>query len=240
MKYLFVFLALIAGCIGCQSIRATIPDVDVRTHIADSTALLIRYEPDGSPAALCSAVFVSQVELLTAGHCLDLAQPEGEDLDRRQLIGRPVPYMLRTDLVGKTLEDAKPSGMAIVVGVDPYNDLGMLSVGRRTGHDFAMLGEPPPQGTLVYTMGHTVGLPYSMSLGLIGADRVMKRNDDGPFHLFQVPCAASFGDSGGGLWSMDGKLLGIASFVRVDTSLMFYTHHDEIAKFLETEGIDLL
>jgi S1-C subfamily serine protease len=235
MRSLLAAVFLLLGCDCMHGNVALLQPSDPMTRMNESTAVLVGYDSAGSVTGVCSGVFVTQVEILTAAHCTGLAFPEeSEDADP---IARPIAYFTRHDVAGKDLEEARPTGRAIVVAVDPAHDLALLSVGGRNDHGIAILdtGEIY-QGEHVWTMGHTYGLAFSASDGVIGADRELEHHGH-KMHVLQVVSGANFGNSGGGVWNDDGELLGIASFRIRDSALTFFIHRDEVAAFLAREGL---
>lgn len=237
MKYrlIFALAALAASCLSCYKGNvALFGATDPVGHMNDSTVVLVGYEPDGSVGGVCSGVYVSTVEVVTAAHCLSLAMGVEED---DETIGHPIAYFNRSAVGGKDLDDARPTGRAIVVAHDFDSDLALLSVGQMHDHGVAWINDDPIlQGQRVWAMGHVFGLPFSLTDGTIGADRIVSRRGQ-KVHVLQVVSGSNFGSSGGGVFSEDGGLLGIASFRIVDSSLTFFVHRDTLVEFLKREGV---
>lgn len=99
---------------------------------------------------------------------------------------------------------------AHVVGVDPATDLAVIHVlaTHLVPIQFADSRNIEP-GELVVALGTPLGLPHTVTAGVVSAvDRVMHR-DGWEYHLIQTDAAINPGNSGGALVNASGQLIGI-------------------------------
>lgn len=96
-----------------------------------------------------------------------------------------------------------------VVSRDEATDLAVVRVGQSATWTPIELerGEETPVGSKVFVIGHPVGLGWTVSQGIISAQR--KAGEIAPTALIQTDAAVSPGNSGGALLAEDGHLLGI-------------------------------
>ncbi|HLP84885.1 MAG TPA: trypsin-like peptidase domain-containing protein [Phycisphaerales bacterium] len=96
-----------------------------------------------------------------------------------------------------------------VVAKDVESDLAVVRVTQATTWKPIELeiAETTPVGSKVFVIGHPVGLGWTVSQGIISAERRAK--EIAPTALIQTDAAVSPGNSGGALLAEDGHLLGI-------------------------------
>lgn len=196
----FLFGCLLGACTTAAPASAPLPDYRrAAEDVSAKTVALVGVREDGSVRVYCSGVWISENKILTAAHCL--ADKE---------IGGSVDYLVREDVFDAYAEsaDMRPRG-ARVVGLDPDHDLGVLVALRApSGHGEASMHVGVQQGQFAQAMGHSLGLWYSYSTGVVSAVRE-KDLGEGPMIWIQSTVAVSPGNSGGGLFAEDGSLLGI-------------------------------
>ena len=99
---------------------------------------------------------------------------------------------------------------ATVVGADDKTDLAVLSITPDAPLPFVSFGDSDTAeiGDWVMAIGNPFGLGGSVTLGIVSA---RNRNiDTGPYDSFiQTDAAINLGNSGGPLFDMDGKVIGI-------------------------------
>lgn len=76
-------------------------------------------------------------------------------------------------------------------------------------------------GQKVYAVGTPKGLELTMSDGLVSS---LRKGDEEALPLIQTTAALSPGSSGGGLFSADGKLIGITTFLIKDGQNLNFAH----------------
>jgi serine protease Do len=105
------------------------------------------------------------------------------------------------------------SADAKVVGVDAETDLAVLKIERKglTALEFMDSGGLR-QGDLVLALGAPMGLPNSVSLGVVSATARSLREDN-PMLYVQTDASINPGNSGGALVTMNGVLAGLNTFI---------------------------
>jgi serine protease Do len=106
---------------------------------------------------------------------------------------------------------------AVVVGVHPESDLALLKVEASGLHalSFSANGSVH-QGQVVVAVGSPLALNNSISLGIVSS--VARQPDpDTPLAYIQTDAAINPGNSGGPLLDVDGRIIGINTFIMSDT-----------------------
>lgn len=107
---------------------------------------------------------------------------------------------------------------ATVVGTDPYSDLALLKISG-TRLQAARLGESRHvrPGDSVVAIGNPLGFENSVTVGVVSANRTGPFRVDGRAlgDMIQTDAAINQGNSGGGLFSADGRLIGINTAILV-------------------------
>jgi len=188
--------------------------VDLIEH--KTIALVIPTEEDLSVMKpYCSGVWVDDDKILTAFHCVN-------DND-----------LLIYEVVGD--EDGIVR-MTYLSDVDPDNDLALLVTDPRSTpkHPVAKIADVAWDGEHVNIVGHTSGLWWTFIEGVVSSTRASITNDKGKLpKSIQVSSPAWFGNSGGGAFDDDGKLVGISSWISTRAPMMsFFIHRDALFKFL--------
>ena len=127
---------------------------------------------------------------------------------------------------GYSAEDSKRDLISIKI----KNKLGINSVRIRMSTTIKV-------GERVIAIGNPQGLSHSVSEGIISGKREFEKGEN----VLQTTAPISPGSSGGGLFDMDGKLIGITSFLRVGGQNLNFAypsdyikpllHHDEYYSF---------
>lgn len=227
MRWTFLLLFTLFGCRPLPALTETSAE-----SAEDKSVALVHYvDADGEdvPHLLatemkpyCTGVWVGQNQILTAAHCVaGLAKPEGTDPT-----GRPLKYSRKDEVVLRLSHDA------FVEKFDDKHDLALVRTGLSGLHEIAHLelGEIH-DGDEVHIVGQTLGLWFSYCHGFIASTR--EAEDDSP-KVFQISAPVWFGNSGGGAFDADGRLVGIASYIRRNgPELAFFVHRDVIKEFLK-------
>lgn len=261
MKKLWILalsLLMMVGCVGRVK-QAEAPDPaspkltheQVIKHAGESTVALIHPE-DGRIITYCSAVWVSETQILTAAHCVDglaehLTEKRWLEANKDTKEGDPeveveevspfevaYHYTVEREVTGVGKE---PGAMhlAKLKKVDRAHDLALIVADKHglPTHEVAEIADEVVLGEHVVCVGHPAGLYWSYLDGTVSAasreslPRIFKA---GPF--IQVNASIWMGNSGGGAFDHEGKLLGIASFLYRVPNQAFYIHRNSIVKFL--------
>lgn len=219
--------AVLAACGACASPHSPsqAPHANSVAALESQTVALVAERDDGTHGAVCAGVWVSPDAVLTADHCMD---------DRE--LGAPVEFVVRDDVQADAVVVIR---VGAVVARDPLDDLALIAAKTLAPrHGIAMVGAPVV-GAPVQTMGHPLGLWWSYSEGAVAAVRLASFADDAPARWYvQSTAPVAPGNSGGGLFDSEGRLVGICH-VKAHNSdnISFYVHPDDIAAFLAKAGI---
>ncbi|HEU0121316.1 MAG TPA: trypsin-like peptidase domain-containing protein [Bryobacteraceae bacterium] len=114
-------------------------------------------------------------------------------------------------------EKDKPHGAAWVdakvIGQDEETDLALLKI-ERQGLPALEFGNSDKlrQGQMVVALGNPMGLANSMTMGVLSSAQRQLREED-PMTYLQTDAPINPGNSGGPLVDLDGKLIGINTFI---------------------------
>ena len=103
---------------------------------------------------------------------------------------------------------------ATLVGIDEKTDIALLKVKNPLNLEAGHFGDSDAirVGNQVFAIGNPFGLGNSVSLGIISAKE--RDIDKGPYDNFlQTDAAINQGNSGGPLFNMDGKIIGMSTAI---------------------------
>src|SRR5437667_2923947 len=102
---------------------------------------------------------------------------------------------------------------AKIIGLDQGTDLALIKVDR-TGLSTLPFGDSDSlhQGDIVLAIGSPLGLKNSVSMGVVSAP-ARQINEDNPLAYIQTDASINPGNSGGALVNVEGRLVGINSFI---------------------------
>lgn len=188
------FVALVALLATC-----CLPAKTPLSHEINSVVVLAVPDPDSFSGyhTLCSGVFVSKNEILTAGHCVVAVRE-----------------MTKKDEVLIRLSGHDETYSGFIDSLDEDHDLGTIFAVGLPNHPWVKVALDRPQvGSMVTVVGHPRGLGWSVARGYVSAYRGVEfAMPDlwGPWMQLEVP--VSGGNSGGPAFNEEGQLVGICSF----------------------------
>lgn len=224
-KFLSIILLGLVSCVGNHRGEMRDPSSMIK-NMSDSTVALVFQASDGivkdsKYSVYCTGVWISSNEILTAHHCVQgAANMAGgiDDEDEKNYIDpmdMSINYIVENEVAGVG-EQPTSVHFGKVVAVDELHDLAIVKdVGKVVvEHKVAELADiGPGVGESIFVVGHVKGLYWSHIRGTVAAYRGNVSGVDkmGPF--LQLSAPVYFGNSGGGVFDEDGKLVGIVSFM---------------------------
>lgn len=237
MKHLlWILLFILTSCATTNSAtRAT------SSYIKDQgskTVALVFQVTEEETKTYCTGVWVGDNIIITASHCIEGVLEHINEQRSKPLTSKNlrIHYIVdkEVDEVGKN-----PTGthLGTCIGTDSVHDLALI---RAEGnniptHGYAELSEQTPAiGEKVTVTGHPTGLYWSYIEGIVSAHRAdMPIGEDRMGPYIQVSIPVWYGNSGGGLFDSDGKLVGIASFIAPPPNTAFFIDISSIRDFLK-------
>lgn len=236
MKKFLLWLSIVLLCTSCIVTKARHPE-EIKTlaeQLDDKTVALV-LPVDDVIKPYCTGVWVSDRMILTAEHCVEIENEEdSEDYDP---IGKSVSFAINTEVVGVDAPTKMHS--AHVVSVSKEHDLALISTGDIIMHpNVEVSRDRLHDGDEVHVVGHTVGYWWSYMKGYVSSSSRNLEDPRGKTHeLIQISIPIYKGNSGGGAFDSNGRLIGIASFIGRWPGLTFFVHRDEIVNFLKQNNV---
>jgi S1-C subfamily serine protease len=161
----------------------------------DWADLFQRSGPEEEPASVASGVIVSREGyLVTNAHVVENA------------------LRIRVRLADNQEYEGK------LIGKDVHADLAVLKIAARN-LDAARMGDSHHlrAGEPVVAVGNPLGFEHSVSVGVVSANRVGPIRVEGTVlgDMIQTDAAINQGNSGGGLFTSDGRLIGVNTAIMV-------------------------
>lgn len=234
-----VLLGLLVGCAGNHRGEMRNPSSLIR-NMGDKTVALVHQDDEGEYKVYCTGVWISEDEILTAHHCMQglanmIAGVDDEFEADVDPMGVKTGFIVESEVEGV---GEQPSSIHFgkAVALDEMHDLAIVKViGKNViphrAAELANIG--PAVGEDIFVVGHTKGLYWSYTRGNVTAYRGTLPGVDkaGPFLQFTAPIF--FGNSGGGVFDDDGKLVGIVSFMMRAPSTNFAIELKSIDKMIK-------
>lgn len=210
-------MALVIGaCAACSTAPQMHPSVlptpaltfeDRVEHALNATVKITR--TDGH--MVCAGTRVAHDKVLTAYHCIVAAVLDQQTLELMLALD---PTLTHVDIVG--LKDF-PIGIverggdemaeAYALRWDNRHDLALVKTPSSAGKIAIINGSDLRAGTGVFIIGHPLGIEYAVTHGVVSNPA----REDSETLWTLVDATVHGGNSGGGLWTADGKLVGVCS-----------------------------
>lgn len=236
---LWLTLSIAGGCCtGIDKVKTpVVQGPELVQKIEDSTVALVEYE--GSVSSLyCAGVWITEDKILTANHCAEAMGRSANEIDEfvdYDAVGNQILTMPRSED-----ENDKKTFHGVVLVVDHNNDLAIIKVNDPPKtHEIVELAQGKIEiGSDVHIVGHTAGMSWTYIRGTVSSSRITlgPASGSGPMivNALQISSPAWKGNSGGGAFDKNGKLIGISSWVSARAPMLsFFIHRDEIIKFLK-------
>jgi S1-C subfamily serine protease len=180
---------------------------ELSADIKDKVIAIVEQDEDTKKwEAHCAGVWISPTEIMTANHCTT----------KEIIPGLRLPLMSRW-VATQAQFDAQAPVQALVVRRETARDLAVLQVKDVSPHGYAEFRQGTvPVGEEVYVVGQPWGdlsLPWTVTRGIVSGIRPDFRDLKG--EILQTDATIWYGNSGGGMFDHEGRLVGIASEIDV-------------------------
>lgn len=251
--FLVTFVSVLAGCCVHNSVRHPGERSTLIDELKSDTVALVHRDSDDDVVPFCTGVWIDKDTIVTADHCARVPVEEvveetatGDETDevleaRVQKLedGFEINYIVDSETQG-IYREPKKMHVAKVVKHNRTHDIAVLKVKDvkdTPTHHVARLAVSTPQvGEELHCVGHVIGMYYTYVPGTVAAYREENflpfRNSGvlGPW--LQVSGPIYKGNSGGGCFTSNGDLVGIASRLIPAPNAAMYVHLDTIKTFL--------
>lgn len=225
---------LFSGCY-VQNINTSGNDFnrkEISRHLDNVSVALVEKNIYDMYRPFCTGVWISQDEIITAKHCIVQENDDGEDVAS---IGRVVNFQTYNEF--SRAEFTSKAYASYIEGASDKYDLALLHTIDDVNHDTARLYYGTAwAGQHVEILGMPSGLMFSHTESMIAQIRIVNFPHIGEKVIQVNGSSIWFGNSGGGCFDYDtGKLMGIASFLKLDDShpyAGFYVETSSIREFL--------
>jgi hypothetical protein len=200
-----------------------------------TVALVLKREPYNQYKPYCGGTWINKNTVLTARHCL-----ANDDDENTVSIGKIITF--QTFELYDPAQYTEKAYYGYVSGYSEKSDLGLITTIDDVSHPSARIYYGNAwAGQHVEIVGHPKGLLFSHTESMIARIAISNFPHPGAKVIQVNGSAIWFGNSGAGCFNYDdGKLLGVASFLRLDDGhpyAGFYVETSDIVSFLNEQGV---
>lgn len=231
-NWILVLFCMLMTCIPPKPAEI-VKENDV-SKLENSTIVLLQPSVlDEKYVGFCAGVAISPTEILTAKHCIVKFFQEGnEKLEDHLIEGLYVPF--KTFEQGDIPYDPKAEGkistvesphFAVVRKISNKTDLALLETKEiKLIYTEREINEPKV-GEEVQILGHPAGFEYTYFKGMISSVRFN--------NMVHITAPVFGGNSGGGAFTKNNKLIGICSYYMVAVpNMSYFVNNDRINEFV--------
>ena len=243
MKKLFrVTLAAIVfmagACASCSSVQ--VAPAQPTESLAIKRALLATVALMKEGHLFCAGERISRTQILTAYHCAVVSALSVDDLTAltnadgdlmavpaSRVLGRTADYQTYSDMYdnsggGCSKGTCPIPSYGLITKADSKHDLAVITTLYSTQPYVEVSSQILSVGQEVFAIGHPAGLSFTYARGWVSSPcRLDGRLPDGCWT--QVDITIWGGSSGGGLYDMSGRLVGVASMMLRPGQAFFVT-----------------
>jgi len=238
LKIKLLLVCLLALIISCASgpLRLRCAS-NFHKHLGGVTVALVFQNDSGVIRPYCTGVWISEDEILTAGHCAAGISRHIKNLEENDPVD-PVGVNINYIVEDEVDQAGKVTGlhMGHIKFWTEDHDLALIKVDGITTprHQIAhLVTSLPVPGDKVFCVGHPSGMFWTYVEGTVSAYRDIP---DAHGKLIQINASVYFGNSGGGVFDENGDLLGIASFLIQQPNMAMYISVENINDFLKNQS----
>lgn len=240
-------MIVLSGCCAFTGVKQPQTRATLQTPaeiLKNVTVALVHVGEEDKVSPYCSGVWIANNIILTANHCIeDEGRPDREeDEEWTTNTGAQINYVVHNDVLNTMHPDVDIVYKAEVLVQDRNNDIAIVKTNKGTPAHFnaTISKDVIHDGQVVHIVGHTVGLWWSYIGGWVSSDRPhIDLGNRVDVHMLQLTAPAYMGNSGGGAFNENLQLIGICSSVGRGPNITFFSHRDEIVKFLTRNRIRL-
>lgn len=248
MKKLLLWAVAVffTGCCVFAGARHPEERQTLAEEIKGKTVALVYYDSDKNEmSTYCAGVWISREDIVTAGHCIRIRY-NAKDNRKWDGVGRAIEYSTPDDI--ESGDSPTYFHIGYVKAYDYERDIALIKVDekdmpkKQRDHAYALLSQDKlHDGDRIHTVGNPLGHWFTYMSGWVSsAERfdIAREFYEHDFKSTQINVSLTYGNSGGGCFDDNGKLVGIAAFIDPKHSgLGFCIHRDVVKEFIDDNRV---